>query len=184
MNFEEYIQYFEHILTMEDKPEPYNEPDYFDYTKLNWSRTNRWLKKGELSQAIRDAVASIKEPQEWILITEPWCGDAAHSVPFIHMLAELNPFITLRIELRDQEPFRINEYLTNGGKSIPKLIARDQDGKDLFTWGPRPADAQAMFERMKAEGADFEAFKEGVQKWYNQDRGQGLQSELEVLLAR
>ena len=37
-------------------------------------------------------------------------------------MAELNPAITLRIVLRDQQPELMNEYLTNGAQAIPKLI--------------------------------------------------------------
>lgn len=182
MNFKEYLSYFEAILQEEVKPQPYDEPDYLDYTKLNWSRTNRWLKKGILDNSLKELIPGITEPQEWILITEPWCGDAAHSVPFIAMLAELNPLIHLSIELRDQEPFRINEYLTNGGKSIPKLIIRNQEGKDIAVWGPRPESAQEMYRQAQQDGLDFDAFKEAIQKWYNQDQGVALQKELFALL--
>lgn len=182
MEFTEYLSYFDGILQAEVKPQPYDEPDYFDYTKLNWSRTNRWLKKGVLNARLKEVIEAIAEPQEWILITEPWCGDAAHSVPFIVMLAELNPLIQLTIELRDQEPFRINEYLTNGGKSIPKLIIRNQEGKDIATWGPRPENAQAMYYKAQQDGLDFESFKEAIQKWYNLDKGESLQKELLALL--
>ena len=88
------------------------------------------------------------------------------------------PLVTYELQLRDAEPFLINSYLTNGGKSIPKLIARNEDGTDLFTWGPRPAAAQALMDRLKKEGADFETIKTGLQNWYNADKGRSLQGEL------
>lgn len=182
MNFQSYLQYFESILDNPTPPPPYNNPDYFNYLKLNWSRMNRWLKHGVLSEEIKGAVSNIKAPQSWIIITEPWCGDAAHIVPFLHMIAQKNPLISVDYELRDAAPFRINSYLTKGGKSIPKLIIRNASGEDLATWGPRPEACQVIYDKLKAEDADFETIKIELQKWYNKDEGKELFKELAAIL--
>ena len=181
MNFQTYLAEFGRILDNPTPPSPYNNPAYLDYTKLNWSRMNRWLKKGELSVAFIETVKGISQPQQWIVITEPWCGDAAHAVPFIQLAAELNPLISVDYELRDAEPFRINEYLTGGSKSIPKLNIRDSHGADLATWGPRPTECQKLFDRLKEEKADFEQQKIATQQWYNADKGQSVQAELNAI---
>lgn len=182
MTFQTYLELFEQILNSPKPETPYDNADYFNYTKLNWSRMNRWLKKGEILPQIREKIESIKEPQSWILITEPWCGDAAHIVPFIKMMADLNPLIHLDLELRDSEPNRIQEYLTNGGKAIPKLIIRNSDGKDLATWGPRPAECQLMYQEMHASKAPFEEVKIRLQNWYNEHNGVEIQEEIANLL--
>lgn len=182
MDFQAYLDTFGKILNSTDPPAPYNDAAYLDYTKLNWSRMNRWLKKGELLATLVETVKKISTPQQWIVITEPWCGDAAHSVPFIQLVAELNPQISIEYELRDSEPFRINDYLTDGSKSIPKLIIRDSQGLDLATWGPRPLECQRLFDRLKTENADFEQQKIATQQWYNADKGQSVQAELEAVL--
>lgn len=184
MEFERYLAYFNEILEASQPQAPYDDEEYYQYTKLNWARTNRWLKKNQLDPRASKVVQSLDQPQEWILITEPWCGDAAHSLPFIYLLAQLNPKIKLDIVLRDQPPHLIGQYLTAGSKSIPKLIIRDAQGKDLAVWGPRPAPAQDLFEKMKAEGREFEGIKEELQKWYNKDAGQALQDELADLLSK
>lgn len=182
MNFEAYLSYFEGVLANPAAYPTYEDPSYLNYTKLNWSRTNRWLKKFEATAEAKAFFASFNKKQTWILITEPWCGDAAHSVPQIYDLVKDNVNITLDLQLRDNEPFLIDSYLTNGGKSIPKLIIRDELGNDLATWGPRPEALQRIFETKKAEGADFEDIKEYFQKWYNEDKGQELQRELVSIL--
>ena len=182
MTFQQYLERFEHILNSPKPEAPYDNPDYLNYTKLNWSRMNRWLKKGVISNELSEAIRNLQAPQKWILITEPWCGDAAHNVPFIYMLSKLNPLIELQIELRDSEPFRIDQYLTNGGKSIPKLVVQDLSGKDLFTWGPRPAACQVVYDELKAQNADFDAMKIALQNWYNHDEGQSSQQEFIGLL--
>lgn len=181
MNFQSYQAEFSRILNNQTPQPPYDNAVYLDYTKLNWSRMNRWLKKGELSARFVETIKEISQSQQWIVITEPWCGDAAHSVPFMQLAAELNPLISVDYELRDAEPFRINEYLTGGSKSIPKLIIRDSHGADLATWGPRPVECQKLFDRLKAENADFEQQKIATQQWYNADKGKSMQAELNAI---
>jgi len=178
MDFPQYLLVFENILRAQAPSAPYDNAAYLDYTKLNWSRMNRWLKKGVLSEATIERIGRITARQQWLVITEPWCGDAAHSVPFIQLIAQQNPLISVEYELRDSLPFRINQYLTNGSKSIPKLIMRDGEGRDLAVWGPRPAACQLLYDRLKAEGADFETQKVELQNWYNADKGQSVQQEL------
>ncbi|MBC9912986.1 thioredoxin family protein [Chitinophaga varians] len=183
MNFTDYLQLFENILQDAEPKAPYNNPDYLNYTKLNWSRQQRWLKTGVITDAVTAAVKEITAPQQWVIITEPWCGDAAHIVPFLTKIAALNPLITIEIQLRDTPPFLIEQYLTNGTRSIPKLIIRDNDGNDMAVWGPRPAACQVLYNRLKAEKADFERTKIELQQWYNEDKGQSLQAELLEALA-
>lgn len=143
---------------------------------------NRWLKKGEILPQVKEKIQSITEKQEWIVITEPWCGDASHIVPFIHKMAELNPLIHVDYELRDSEPHRIENYLTNGGKAIPKLIIRNEKGEDLAVWGPRPEECQESFLRMKEKEASFEEVKIWLQNWYNEHHGVEIQEEIVALL--
>lgn len=184
MTFDSYIAYHKSIVdqTPETLPPPYNNPDYYDYTKLNFARTSRWLKTGIISESLKQTIGQIKTPQQWIVITEPWCGDAAHSVPFFHLISQLNPLITVDYELRDSEPHRINHYLTRGGKSIPKLIVRNEKGNDLATWGPRPEECQKVYDILTERKADFETLKTELQNWYNANKGVDIQQELEGIL--
>ncbi|MGO1597298.1 MAG: thioredoxin family protein [Sphingobacterium sp.] len=185
MTFDEYLSYFEDILKNTDAHETYaDNADYLNYTKLNWSRMNRWLKKFEPAVDMRSCIDQIKDPQHWIVITEPWCGDAAHSVAQIYKIVKDNEFIDLDIQLRDSEPFLIDDYLTNGGKSIPKLIIRNDVGHDRVVWGPRPSALQLLFENMKNEEKPFEEIKEALQRWYNDDQGAAIQEELMGLLTQ
>lgn len=184
MDFTAYLAYHKSIVdqSVESVPAPYSNPDYYNYTKLNWSRTNRWLKNGVLTTNIIKILRQIQSPQHWIIITEPWCGDAAHSVPFLHLMARENPLITVTYELRDAEPFRINNYLTRNGKSIPKLIIRDAERNDLATWGPRPEECQKIYDELMATKADFETVKLALQNWYNANHGEAIQREIVQVL--
>lgn len=183
MTFDEYIAYFEDILAFPEKHETYQNEAYLQYAKMNYARMNRWLKKFEPSEETKALIASVTEEQHWIVITEPWCGDAAHSVAQIYTIVKDNPAIDLEIQLRDSEPFLIDEYLTNGGKSIPKVIVRNQVGHDKGVWGPRPEKLQVIFDDMKVQEKPFEEIKEVLQKWYNEDKGEELQKEIKAILS-
>jgi hypothetical protein len=107
MTFQAYLDQFEEILKSDAPNAPYNDADFFNYAKLNWSRMNRWLKHGVIQSDLLAAIKHIQQPQHWIVITEPWCGDAAHIVPFLSRIAELNPMITIDFQLRDSARFFI-----------------------------------------------------------------------------
>ena len=186
MTFEQYSSHFENIINtpLEQQKSPYDNPDYFNYTKLNWSRMKRWLKTGKITDDYRDTLQQIYKPQTWIVITEPWCGDAAHITPFLELAARENPMISISYELRDSQPFRIENYRTNGTLSIPKLIIKDENEKDLGTWGPRPKECQELYDRLKAENANFDKMKEELQQWYNSNKGLEIQNELSELLKK
>lgn len=182
MSFAEYQKIFDEILTGNNTNAPYDDEHFLDYTKLNATRMNRWMKHGVLLPETISTIQSIDENQQWILITEPWCGDAAHNVPFIVKMTELNPKIHLEIQLRDSEDSEIDNYLTNGGKSIPKLIIRNEHGIDLHVWGPRPSQCQELFIELKISNADFDQQKIALQNWYNLDKGVSLQREIVDLI--
>lgn len=180
MNWNTYITLFESILSKENTTPPYDNEAYVNYTSLNFSRQNRWIKRGELTAELKEQIENITEEQQWILITEPWCGDAAHINPFIQMASELNDKINFRINLRDGDDSLIQDYLTNGtSMSIPILVVRDKDGNDLFSWGPRPKDAQELLVQHKTDDSKTaEEKKIEFQAWYNKNKGVDIQSEL------
>jgi hypothetical protein len=180
MSEKEYLNYIETIInkTASENLEPYNNNEYLEYTKLNATRFSRWIKTQHINTDLKTAVRKIKSPQHWIIITEPWCGDAAHNIPFIIMAARENSLINLSFELRDSEPFRINNYLTNGTKSIPKLIIKNENGDDLAIWGPRPEGCQKVYTKLKQENAAFDTIVTQIQNWYNTNKGAETQAEL------
>ncbi len=178
MNFQEYKEQFEHILDSSNPIAPYNDPDFLNYTKLNWSRLNRWLKTVQLSEEQIKTIQTISQKQNWIVITEPWCGDAAHVVPFIHLLASQNKLISIDYVLRDGGNDLIDKYLTNGGKSIPKLIIRDEDNHDICTWGPRPEELTQLVDQLKAKNTELAELKIELQNWYNANKGEEILKEL------
>ncbi|MCH8534292.1 MAG: thioredoxin family protein [Flavobacteriaceae bacterium] len=159
---------------------------YLHYTELNLQRTKRWDKIGKINPEAVSKISEINTRQIWLVITEAWCGDAGHALPFINKLAELNPKIDLQIVLRDENEELMNNFLTNGGKSIPKLISYSpEDQKVLFTWGPRPDEAMQMVLKEKtAKGKLDSKFIEQLQKWFNKDKGNQTLKDIVDLVSK
>lgn len=182
MTYDQYLELNERILIDPNPGPPYDNPVYLNYARLGMSRMKRWDKTMRFSDAFLHALKQVDQPQLWIMITEPWCGDAHPVVPAIAMLPSVNPLISYDLQLRDSEPFLINSYLTNGGKSIPKLIVRDQNGNDLFTWGPKPEGARLLTLELKGAGVHYDTIATELQNWYNRDKGMSFQQELISLM--
>ena len=180
MNWEEYITDFDEILEGRETSSPYDNPTYVEYTKLNKSRMKRWMKRGVLTDKMKQAVDKINAKQKWILITEPWCGDSAHVAPFLKKIVDSSSYIELEIQVRDGS--EIDNYLTNGNRSIPKLIVRDENNKDLFTWGARPAGAAELVKQQKSSNKSTQDKKAELQVCYNKDKGGAFQEEIAALL--
>ena len=73
-----------------------------NYTVLNNRRMKRWDKTIKVSHDVVDKVINYNGDVTWLVLTESWCGDAAHVIPVINKLAELNNGIDLKLILRDE----------------------------------------------------------------------------------
>lgn len=182
MDWQAYTELFDSILEGKITEAPYDKEAYLEYVKLNKSRMNRWFKKNPISAETIAVLKNIEAPQHWILIAEPWCGDAAHSAPILQMMAAVSPKVSLEIVLRDSSEW-IDSYLTNGSKSIPKLVVRDAAGADLFVWGPRPAACQKLVMEMKETDLSPQERNVRLQNWYNENGAEDIQRELREALA-
>lgn len=157
---------------------------YIGYTLLNNRRMKRWDKTLRLSEEQEQTAKAFSSKVIWLVLTESWCGDAAPTLPAMNKIASLNQGIDLKILLRDEHPELMDHFLTNGVRSIPKLIVLDSDSLEVLgEWGPRPAVAARMVQDYKQEhGKLSAAFREDLQNWYNKDKGQHTLNELTELL--
>ena len=152
------------------------------FTRLNLHRSRRIDRTYKMAPELAELVGRINRPQLWMVLTEPWCGDSAQCLPHIAVMARANPNITLRMILRDENLDIMDEFLTDGKRSIPQLVAFDEDGEVCLQWGPRPAAAQKVFDQAKAEGLAKPDLLEKLHLFYGRDRGQALEREFIALL--
>jgi hypothetical protein len=183
MDFTNYMQLSEQLVAEGRTSGPNQSAPYVYYTKLNLQRMKRLNKTVDVPAQLVELYKQKANEWRWITITEPWCGDAAQCVPVIEKLAQAIGGIQSQYLLRDEHPEVMDAYLTNGGRSIPKLICLDAEGREVFTWGPRPDVIQEVMNRLKADGVtEISEIVEAIQKAYNDDKQNGIYQEFEVLL--
>ncbi|SHM96137.1 thioredoxin family protein [Polaribacter sp. KT 15] len=150
-----------------------------NYSLLNDKRMKRLDKTIKISEETISEFQKVTEPQTWLVITEGWCGDAAQNIPVLQKIADITDKVDLKIVLRDENLPLMDLFLTNGGRSIPKLIALDKDNNVINTWGPRPSTATKMVADYKEEHGSLDAqFKQDLQVWYNKNKGKNVQEDL------
>lgn len=156
------------------------EHPYSKYYPINLQRMKRGIKQIKLSDEIRSAVENVDGIIEWFVLTEQWCGDAAQSLPLFHKLTQEFPAkLTLRILCRDQNLELMDQFLTDGGRSIPKVIQVNSTGRITGAWGPRPAPAQGLVKELRAQG---KSYNDDLHAWYAKDKHQTLQAEITRLI--
>lgn len=155
-----------------------------NYTKLNDRRMKRWDKTIKISEEAQQKILEFNQSITWLIITESWCGDAAHVMPALNKIVELNPKIDIKVVLRDENPELMDMFLTNGARAIAKVVMIDNEtGEVINTYGPRPSEATNYVNRFKAKyGKLTPEFKEDLQHWYNKDKGQNIINDVIEML--
>ncbi len=149
------------------------------YTILNETRMDRLEKTVKISDEAAKSLRSLKENYRWLVISEGWCGDAAQLVPIFRKLEDVSDKIEMRIVFRDENLELMDLFLSNGSRSIPKLIVIDENYNVRGHWGPRPKDAADLISRHKAaKGEIDEEAKTELQLWYLHDKGISTQEEI------
>lgn len=183
-SYKEFRDLMDDLLTRNQSTAKVQEESLTEYSKMNQRRMKRWEKTLKISEEAASKIKAYKGKLIWLVITESWCGDAAHSMPVMNKLAELNSDIEIKVVLRDEHEELMNQFLTNGGKSIPKLVMYQPETKKVIAeWGPRPTTATQMVEAYKTKHGKLDAeFKEELQRWYNKDKGQTTIENIIALL--
>ena len=183
-NYEEYkkmvIKYAEEFKTSGDQSE-----ERIAATFINAQRIKRIDKQCIINSELHPLVAEIKKKQRWVVITESWCGDSAQCIPVIAKIAELNKNVKLEIIFRDDHLDVIDSFLTNGSRSIPKLICIDEQTESInFIWGPRPKAIQDRVSELKKNSPEIthDELVKNIHLWYAQDKTKSIQSEFIELL--
>lgn len=178
MSYSEYNSLFESLVA-NGKTTGEETQEKIEYTKLNYSRTKRLDKTAVVDAEIATVFGAIENPQTWLVISEPWCGDAAQTLPFLNKISELTDKISLKIVLRDAHLELMDHFLTNGSRSIPMVIMIDENLDVIRSWGPRSKAATKLVEDYKKEhGKVDDVLKQNIQVWYNKDKGTSILKDL------
>lgn len=160
-------------------------PARIEATKLNAQRMKRIDKQFIPDEELKDELKNVEDKWLWLMLAESWCGDGAQNIPVIAKIAAAAPNIELKIILRDENPEIMDAYLTNGSRSIPKLICVNAEThKEIGVWGARPKVIQDMVKEYKAQNPDVshDEFVKNLHLWYAKDKGEALKKEFLELI--
>lgn len=180
-----YSEYKDLVLSLAENKTCTGEktPERIEATIINAQRMKRIDKQCVINDDLKKDIQSLTKKHTWLLLTESWCGDGAQLIPVIAKMAELNSNISLHIILRDENLLIMDAFLTNGTRSIPKLLFI-QNEEVLASWGPRPKTIQdKVIEYKKANpNASHQDFVTALHLWYAKDKTQAIQNEFKEIM--
>jgi len=184
MTYPEYQELIDDLMADGKTTGDNHSDSYLHYTKMNVQRMSRLDKKIELSKELKDTLDNLDHDLIFLALTEAWCGDAAQNLPLLHKMEEYSNQVELKLLLRDQNLELMDQFLTNGGRSIPKVIALDADSKEVkCDWGPRPEQLQQKYlEAKENPDFDYEETAKDIQLWYAKDKTETQQKEFAEML--
>lgn len=137
-----------------------------------------WTAPADSEHLDKNASGSSRK-RFWLVINEFWCGDGAQITPIIEAFTNASEGgIETRVIFRDEHPALIDKFLTNGSRSVPKIIQMNAQFEVLGSWGPRPKAAQELVVRLKSNPETASSYSEWLHKWYADDHQRSTQKEL------
>ena len=175
LTFEEYLKVAEERF----HNNPDNNDEHQEYYELGLTRTNRTLKTYKVDE---DQLAILKSKNfqgKILIISEPWCGDASATVPAVSKFFEAAGN-EVKIFLRDADPTLIDQFLTDGSQSIPKVLILNEDFSVKNVWGPRPKYGLELLKQFKENPETYarEEFYNDLQVYYAKNRGKDAIEEI------
>jgi len=180
-----YQDYFNSIIQMvNDKTTSGTDQseERIELTKLNMHRMKR----------INDASINIdninlSKSIGVAILTEAWCGDSAQNVPWLeHFLNAFNPKIESFYFFRDEHPDLMNQFLTNGSRSIPKAVFFEKsNGNILATWGPRPTEIKNWLAEFRTNNPEIPKHDWEIElhKYYTKNKGEAIIQDLKEIIS-
>ena len=176
--FDEYIKETERRIAAQNPEDSYNE-----YYELGLQRMNRTLKTFKIDEEQLNVLKSKNFKGKILIISEPWCGDASATVPAVTQFFEAAN-VEVKIFLKDSDTSLIDQFLTNGTQSIPKILILNEDFSVKNVWGPRPKFGTELLKKFKENPETYprEEFYNDLQVYYAKNRGKDAITELLELL--
>ena len=175
--FEQYLNDVENEILSDSNSE------FTPYYELNKKRMDRLLKTYRVKDAQIARFDKLNFSGKLLIITEGWCGDAAQILPVIYRFFEKR--LEIRVIYRDQNEELMNQFLTNGSKSIPIVLILNENNEVVTHWGPRPEFGTELFNKFKRNEDAYpkEMFMEEIQIAYNKDKGAAIIDEINNAIA-
>ncbi len=185
-SYEEFLENSEKLIAeLENTDLDETEQKLLEYRKINLIRSLRIAKTYKPNEKLLRLFGEIKEKQTWLIFTEDWCGDSAQNLPYLMKYTEPVPNIDVKIILRDDNIKALKDYFGNDAPlSIPKIIAFDENGKEIFKWGPRPREVQNLISGLKKQNITRDELNKKLHLWYARNKGRELEKEFIEILSK
>ena len=158
---------------------------FLEFKKINIVRSLRIAKTYKPDKELLELFKKIEGKQTWLIFTEDWCGDSAQNLPYLMKYTSLNPNLDVKIILRDDNIQALKDYFGKDNPlSIPRIVAFDENRCELFRWGPRPAKAQELVNRLKQQGLPKEELNKKLHLWYARNKGKELEKEFTDIIGK
>ena len=180
-SFESYLatEFDEQISSLNANLKDLSEEQFthLGYLRNNRAAINRTLKSYLPSTEMVASIKAISTPLNVFIIMENWCGSSAGNVPYIVKLLQENSQIKINIVPRDANPEFTDEYLTNGKRSIPKVITFDDKGNEIFVWGSASKMQAEFAATLQSQNLEFQDFVKEMQAWFVENNAKAIESD-------
>jgi len=144
-----------------------------------------WLRAASQSDVDPQVVAHlarVREGLRLLVVSEDWCVDSAHTVPYVARLAAAAG-VELKILDRDVGAALMARHPTRDGRPATPTIVFIRNGRDVGAWVERPAPLQDLFFSMATNADSAKRFADRA-SWYDADRGRTTIAEVLGLAER
>ncbi len=85
-----------------------------------------------------------------IIIAEVWCGHCMLNIPIFLKIAKQTG-MPVKFLPRDENLELMDQYLTNGNRTIPIFIFIDESGNEVAKWGPMAPNTRRFVDHYKKD---------------------------------
>jgi hypothetical protein len=152
---------------------------FLDGTKTQHDLWERNAARADSSPSLVDRLKRVSDGLRVLVVSEDWCADSVHTVPYIAGLAAAAG-VDLRVVDRNVgEPIML-AHRTRDGRPVTPTVVLLRHNVDVGAWIERPAPLQRLFFAM---ATDPESARKFAQRdaWYDADRGRTTIAEFVAL---
>lgn len=154
--------------------------EFVDKMSVNEETFRDWYTRFEWEdEADQEFFESLQDRDDirCLILAADWCGDVVRNIPVVFRALEVTQ-MPVDVLIMEDHLDLMDQFLTLGGRSIPKVLFADMDGQLRAEWGPRPEPVQTWMRKFKEENPDREApdYKEKIKEVYAkmaQEYGEG-----------
>lgn len=179
VDFESYIEISKQRI---ENPKTKDDQEKLSYNELGMQRMQRTMKTFKINEEQIKILEEKHFKGKILIISEPWCGDASATVPAVSEFFKGKNEV--RIFFRDSDLSLIDQFLTDGTQSIPKVLILNENNEVTNVWGPRPKYGLELLKKFKENPEEYprETFYNDLQVYYAKNKGKDAIDELIKLL--